>query len=135
MKRKYSFILACLLIALLASGCATSELEGTWVGHNVAAPESRCLFAVSGTSAEFKFIESQEWIKGTIKENQTTEPKQLVIEVTECSDLEYVGKKLRAIYKIDKQTLTLAGYEPGVDAVPSTFDRKPGIAVVVLTKQ
>ena len=53
----------------------------------------------------------------------------MIVAITDSSDSKYVGKTANAIYRIEKEKLTIAGNEPGIAAMPAGFDA-PGAAVV-----
>lgn len=62
-----------------------------------------------------------DWGKGTFTVREDTNPKQLLVTLSECGPKEYVGKTCSMIYKIEDGALTAAASEPGNPA-PLTFD-------------
>jgi len=126
---------------LLASGCATVQksdsnvLQGTWKGYEVGrATDGTCRLVISGNTLDYRGASANDWCKGTFTLREDTTPKQLVGVMSECDDPQYVGKTVHAIYRIDADTLTLAGSEPGSAEVPAGFDAS-GCRKLVLKKQ
>jgi hypothetical protein len=54
-----------------------------------------------------------------------THPKQAIILIEACAFPRYVNRLAKAIYKLEGKTLTIAGNEPGNEAVPTAFGRNP----------
>lgn len=126
---------------VLAAGCAaprpsdSTGLQGTWRGHELGAKaEGSFYLAVSGTHLEFRGADPDEWYKGIFSLRDNKEPKQLVAAILECSVPEYVGQTIYAIYRIEGNTLTLAGNEPGNPDAPAAFDA-PGARRFVFEAQ
>ncbi len=98
-------------------------LEGSWTGHDVTpGREGPASLLVSGHTLEFHGAEANDWLKGTFTLHEDTNPKQLTGIVTECPAQDYIGKKVYSIYKLEGDTLTVAGNEPGNTNFPSAFD-------------
>ena len=55
----------------------------------------------------------------------------------ECGFPKYVNQTAKAIYKLEGKSLTIAGNEPGKEAVPTAFERNPTsqTRAFVFTKQ
>ncbi len=77
---------------------------------------------VSGHTMKFHGWDLSDWLKGTITLREDTNPKQLVGTVTECPAQDYVGKEVHAIFKIEGDTLIVAGNEPGNTNIPLVFN-------------
>jgi len=129
------------LAALLGTaGCASlrhsdsTGLQGTWKGQEIGsnAGDSR-YFIFSGNRIEFQGANNDDWCRGTFTLRPETNPPQIVGTITECHDAQYIGKTARAIYRLDGDTLTVTGYEPGNPDVPSAFDA-PGARHFVLKR-
>jgi uncharacterized protein (TIGR03067 family) len=86
-------------------------------------PEHQCSFVISGTSFEFRDqTDTNVWYKGVFSLREDTTPRQYIALVKECPFPQYVGKTSMAIYRVEGDTLTIAGNEPGNPAVPAAFD-------------
>jgi len=130
---------------LLMLGCAkkapepaerVTELEGAWIGSPVSpvdSPQESWIFIVSKNRAIAALPTG--WLRGTFQLDTVASPKQIDIIIQQCYPQDYVGKTVLAIYKLDGNTLTLAGFEPGVTTRPTSFQKEEGIAIVVFTKQ
>jgi uncharacterized protein (TIGR03067 family) len=99
------------------------ELEGTWIGQEIDGPKGDCRMTVSGNRMKFQGARTNEWYSAVLTLNQTTSPKQVVIHIEECGFPQYLNKNTRAIYKLEKNTLTIGANEPGVDVTPTEFQR------------
>jgi uncharacterized protein (TIGR03067 family) len=121
--------LGLVLAAALAgtTGCSKTPkpdakvVQGTWKGQEANAPGSASL-VMTGTNLEFHGANPQEWYKGTFTLREDTNPKQMIVVITECPEPKYVGKTACAIYQIQDGVITFAGHEPGDTNVPATFD-------------
>jgi uncharacterized protein (TIGR03067 family) len=118
------------LVAMLiaASGCSPSHqpdsvtLQGTWKGQQADADAGDSPSIVfTGTNLEFR-ASTNEWYKATFTLHEDTNPRQLVVVITDCPFSQFVGKSANAIYRIENGTLTIAGNAPGNPAVPAAFD-------------
>jgi uncharacterized protein (TIGR03067 family) len=141
--------------ALFASGCSTpsqtnpttappesstpratvsTAFEGSWKGRD-ATPghEGTVSLTFSGQSLEFHGTGTDDWLKGTFTVREDTNPKQFVGTVTDCAAPENIGKKAYAIYKIEGDTLTIAGYPLGDSDFPPAFDAS-GCRLLVLKR-
>ena len=137
---KNTLMIALCGAAILAAGCSTlrksdsAALQGTWKGQEMGRPtEGPCWLMISGNALEFRGADTNEWYKGTFTLREDANPRQLVGAVTECPAPKYIGKTAYAIYRIEADTLTLTGNEPGNPEVPSSFDA-PGFRKFVLKK-
>ena len=117
------------LSGLVYCGCGSgskpnlTELEGTWVGQEIDGPKGECRMTVLGNHMKFQGARTNEWYSASLTLNQSTSPKQAVIQIEECGFPQYVNKNTRAIYKLEKNTLTIGANEPGVDVTPTEFQR------------
>jgi len=132
--------------ALLASGCSSpsssstppaspppespappqatpTALEGTWKGREITpGHEGQASLKITGQTIDFQGTDPNDWLKATFTVRDDTTPKQWAGVIKECSNSEYIGKRSYAIYRIEGDTLTIAGYEPGYAGFPSSFD-------------
>ncbi|MGD0208003.1 MAG: hypothetical protein ABSC89_10395 [Verrucomicrobiota bacterium] len=129
------------IVALLwASGCSTlhksdlAAIQGTWKGHEIGGnTEGSRYLIISGNTIEFQGANNDDWCKGTFTIREDTNPRQIVGTVTQCHMPQYVGKTACAIYRVEGDTLTVTGNEPGNPNVPSGFDA-PGARHFVLNQ-
>jgi uncharacterized protein (TIGR03067 family) len=129
------------IVALLgAAGCATlhqsesAALQGTWKGQEIGGnTEGSRYLIISGNMIEFQGANNDDWCRGTFTLREDTNPRQIVGTVTQCHSPRYIGKTARAIYRVEGDTLTVTGYDPGNPEVPSGFDA-PGARHFVLKR-
>ena len=126
----------CCGAAILAAGCSTlprsntAILQGAWQGRVIQGnPEAACHFLIAGNHFEFRDADTNVWYKGSFTLREDTAPKQFIATVSESSLPQYVGKTSLAIYRIEQDTLTITGNEPGNPAVPASFDAKDAVRV------
>ncbi len=120
--------LLCLTVLLGTSGCSSlhrsgaAALQGTWSGREIGfSPETPRTLVISGNHFEYRGANPNDWGKGTLTLRENTEPRQLLVVLTECGFPQYLGKTACLIYNIEAGTLTAAASEPGTPA-PSNFD-------------
>jgi uncharacterized protein (TIGR03067 family) len=127
MKKMCWFTTMVCLAALLISGCAVSDysrLQGDWTGYEVGGREGvESKITISGEQMDFQGRNSKDWYKAAFSLDEKTEPKQMNVVIQDCEFTKYLGTKARAIYKIEGETLTIAGNEPGKDERPVRFAR------------
>lgn len=130
--RKHFTLAAVVVVGILLScGCAStpkrdlSELQGTWVGEEIGGEKGECRVTIEGDSLKFQGARSQEWYAGKLTLNPKAHPKQAMIVIEACAFPKYVNQTTKAIYKLEGKSLTLAGHEPGNEAVPTAFERNP----------
>lgn len=111
-------------------------MQGTWKGRSVNdSPEHQVIFVISGKNFDFRDeTETNNWYKGTFTLSEDTSPRQFTATITECPFPQYVGKTSKAIYKIEKGTLTITANEPGKEGVPEDFDAE-GASSIEVTKK
>lgn len=137
-----SMLVVLFVVAVLASGCncmrgtPVSDLErlqGTWVGSEVGwGGEVSVVFA--DDTIHFTGAHPQEWYKGTGVLNEDATPKEADFTISECPAPQYVGKVAKAIYKIEGETLTMVGSEPGTEPRPTSFEAFGGTRVFEFTR-
>jgi uncharacterized protein (TIGR03067 family) len=90
---------------------------------------------ISGNLFEFRDETNPNvWYKGTFSLRQDTKPRQFLALVTACASPQYVGKTAMAIYRLEGDTLTISGNEPGNPQAPVGFDA-PGAACLELKRK
>jgi RNA polymerase sigma factor (sigma-70 family) len=124
--------MAAFVVRAVPHGSDLTAIQGTWTGHEKGRPGASSM-VLQGTNLDFHGANPNEWYKGTFSLKETTNPKQLVATITDCPAPEYVGKVSYSLYKLDGNTLTVSGNEPGNPAMPTSFD-EPGSRTFVFTK-
>ena len=84
---------------------------------------------------DFKAPSSGVWYKGTFTLNETPTPRQADFKIVDCSIEQYKGTTAMGIYKVDKDTLSFASYEPGTETRPASLEPTEGVQIFNLTKQ
>jgi uncharacterized protein (TIGR03067 family) len=128
-------------ILLGAAGCCSphqsgaAALQGSWSGREIGAnPETPRRLVISGTQFDYRGAAPDDWGKGPFTLREDTQPRQLVVTLTECGAAQYIGTTCCLIYKIEDGILTLAGNEPGDPAAPLSFE-SPGARHMVFKKE
>lgn len=113
-----------------------TAIQGTWKGRSKRDnPEHQVTFAVSGKHFDFHDeTETNNWYKGTFTLKEDASPRQFIATITECPFPQYIGKTSKAIYKIDKDTLTITANEPGKEVIPKDFDDAEAACIEVTKK-
>lgn len=123
---------AALVVKATPRGSDLTEMEGTWTGHEIGAQGASSM-VLQGTNLTFHGANPAEWYKATFTLNETTNPKLCVVTITDCPVPQYVGKVSYSVYKLEGNTLTISGPEPGSSTIPTRFDA-PGSRTFVFTK-
>jgi uncharacterized protein (TIGR03067 family) len=145
--KHYSGIVLCLAAIMVVSvgGCESKsedpgevsdidKLQGTWVGTETGDNGGQWTFVISGTAIDVQGPEPEAY-SGTLKLNAEVEPKQADFVIEKCEIEQYVGTTALSIYKIEGDTFTMAGNEPGSTVRPVLFEGGGGTRLFVLTKQ
>ena len=129
MKNLCFLAIVLLSAVLIIHGCGGSEdsaksdhelMQGTWVG-TAAGMDTEFIMTISGNNFDMKTADSTIWYKGTFVPNDKVTPKQADFKISECGFEQYVGAIAKGIYKIENDTFTFAGNEPGVETRPADF--------------
>jgi len=143
MKNLCFLVIVLLSLGLIIHGCGDSEnsaktdqylMQGTWMGP-LAGMDMEFKMTISGNDFNMESTDSGVWYKGTFVLNEKVTPKQADFKINECNIEEYVGTIAKGIYKIENNTLTIAGNEPGSDIRPADFVVDDMTQVFTLTKQ
>jgi uncharacterized protein (TIGR03067 family) len=128
-------------VLLLSLGCSglhkssVGPLQGRWTGREPGVtPEAPRQLLISANHIEYRGAITNDWGSGTFTVRDDTQPKQILITLTECGIRQYIGKTCCMIYEIQDGTLTAAASEPGKPEAPSTFDA-PHARRMVFTKE
>lgn len=115
--------------ALFASGCSTlhksdsAVLQGNWSGREIGfTPATPRTIVISGTQFDYHGAYGDDWGKGSFTLREDTQPKQILVTLSQSGMPQYNGKLCYMIYKIEDGTLTIAANEPGKPEAPSKFD-------------
>jgi uncharacterized protein (TIGR03067 family) len=117
-----------------SQGGGDPALVGTWVGTEASSSSTVWTFTITSTNAEVKMATVAAY-KGTYTADASSSPKRITITITDSGTSTYVGKTTNCIYKIEGNTLTFAGNEPGNPARPADFTPGGDAAVFTLNKQ
>lgn len=109
-------------------------LQGDWVGVEPAGPQGRSRMTITATNLDFRGADPREWYKATITLREDQQPKQMTVLITACPAPPFVGKKGLSIYKIEGNTLTIAGNAPGDPKWPGSFEY-PHARKLIFTKK
>ena len=94
MKTTSKMLSLCLVLAAAlagTTGCSKTPkpdakvVQGTWKGQEPNATASSSL-VMTGTNLEFHGANPQEWYKGSYTLRDDTNPKQMIVVITECAD-------------------------------------------------
>ena len=145
--KHYSEIAICLAVIMVVSlgGCKSEpeppvevsdmdKLQGTWVGTESGNSEGQWTLIISEAKVDVNGPGPEDY-SGTMKLNTEVEPKQADFLIEDCAVQQYVGTTSLAIYKIEGDTFTMAGNEPGSTDRPAQFEGGGGTRLFVLTKQ
>jgi len=127
MRKNFAFAAVVVVGILLSCGCAStpkrdlSRWQGTWVGKEIDGETGECRMTIAGDTIKFQGARPQEWYVGTLTLNPKANPKQAMILVEACAFPKYVNQTVKAIYKLEGKSLTLAHNQPGNEAVPGVF--------------
>jgi uncharacterized protein (TIGR03067 family) len=142
-----TLLMALMLMTMaLVSGCVTAPppdltaIQGTWKGQEVRNGQAvGSWLTFVGRELEFRPVDGRNWFKGTFSLRQNTDPKQLVIVITESSEVRNDGKTALALYELkqaseEQGTLVISLNEPGNPQAPEGFrDRRA--RQIVFTRQ
>jgi uncharacterized protein (TIGR03067 family) len=111
------------------------QLQGAWEGVEKGREDlGKCTLTITDKGIHFQGANPQEWYKGTFTLPAGTDPQQLIGTIAECGHPDFVGKNAISIYKIDGDTLTIAGKHPGSPDAPKTLDGEEGTRTFILKK-
>ena len=119
----------------LAADDPLAPLQGNWEGvEKGKEDDGLCKLTITGNKADFQGAKAMEWYKATLQVNARTEPKQLDGTINDCPSSEMIGKVSKGIYKLEGDTLTMAGRRPGNPEGPKSFDGGEDGRVFVLKR-
>ena len=102
-------------------------LQGTWEGVAVGDPSKKQItITITGNSLHF-YRDANFWFETTITLPAGTNPQQLHATIKDSSPpKDAVGQVVRAIFKIEDGTLTLATGGDGDEGTPKSFEATEG---------
>jgi len=124
-----SMLMPCALIRAQAA-CTTNQpttaqtqpLQGTWKGVLVGQESvGKVTITITGNSLRFQGSSTNEWYETTFTLPTETNPQQLRATITGCQRTNDIGTVVRAIFKIEDGTLTLAGIQDRDQEPPKSF--------------
>jgi RNA polymerase sigma factor (sigma-70 family) len=125
---------AALVIKAISHNSDMATLQGTWTGSEIGAGDGLATVVVRGSTLEFRGANPAEWYKATFSLRHNTSPKQAVLVIIDNPEPDYMGKIAHAIYKLEGDTFTVVGNEPGDPSLPSSFDNSTGRKFVLKKK-
>jgi uncharacterized protein (TIGR03067 family) len=116
-----------------AAPAATTELEGSWSGYLVDAPDVSVGLRIQRNGIIYTFG-GQELYQATFTLDKSQTPNHLDAVITSSRNTQYVGKSSVGIYQLIQDTLLIAGNEPGNSLRPTSFTPSGKIAVMRVTR-
>lgn len=108
------------------------RMQGTWQGTEAGGNENWTL-TIDGNALTLDGPGAADYA-GTLTLDETTDPKSAVMTIETCSYEGYVGTTANSIYRLEGDTLTLAGTEPGSGTRPAAFVSDGATRVFTLKK-
>lgn len=108
-----------IIFLLMAAAVLAADLSGAWTGsENSGVP---CTFVFGTVDWSLTLGDGSEWYDGSYTFNDNVTPKQLDLYVTDSFNETFIAKTALYIYKIEGDTLTLTGSDPGTAYRPGRF--------------
>lgn len=140
-KRWFSLAVLALLIPVGLTGAqaagATNQptaaelkpLQGRWEGVLLGQESAgKVSLTITTNSLRFQGRDKDDWYVATFTMDTETNPKQLHTTITAAHQTNHIGSVVRAIFKIEDETLYLAGIQEKDQEPPKTFsDPKPAV--------
>lgn len=130
-----SILMPCGLFCTQAAGPADQPtaaelqpLQGTWEGFMAGSEaDGKITIKITGDSLRFQ-RDTDFWFETTFTLPAGTYPQQLHATIKDCAEpCDDIGKVVFAIFKIEDETLTLAGIQASGAEPPKTFGEIPGL--------
>jgi uncharacterized protein (TIGR03067 family) len=96
-------------------------LQGTWEGVMVGAAHQKITITITGNSLHFH-RDTNFWFETTITLPAGKDPKQLHATIKDSAGKDSIGKVVRAFFKIEDGTLTLATIGDDAEETPKGFE-------------
>jgi uncharacterized protein (TIGR03067 family) len=100
----------------------TQPLQGTWEGDQAGQKSAgKYTITITGNALRFQGSSTNDWYETTFTLPGGTNPQQLHATIKDCPQPDNIGKVVLAIFKIEEETLTLAGIQASATDPPKTF--------------
>ena len=122
-------LVPCVLVCAQAAGTTNQptaaelqSLQGTWAGVLLGQESAgKITITITCHSLHFQGRETNNWYAATFTLPAGTNPQQLRATITGCHQTNDIGAVVRAIFKIEDGTLTLAGIQDRDQEPPESF--------------
>jgi uncharacterized protein (TIGR03067 family) len=111
----------------------TTVLEGTWTGLETGGNGKAIKWVVSNSNMS-EYENDTLTYKGTFIIDESVNPKQIDVTITDCSYTSYIGKVALGIFKVESNSLTFCANEPGNSSRPSSFTKSGNSRLFVFSK-
>lgn len=110
------------------------RIQGTWKGTELGGRSDEWILVITGDKIQVDGPGPEDYA-GTITIDESTTPKSGTLKIETCAFDAYIGKVAQNIYKLEGDTLTWAGTEPGSGMMPTSFEGGNGTRVFEVKKQ
>ena len=100
------------------------RLQGAWEGVQAGqASGEKITITITGHSLRYQGLDTNDWYEVTFTLPAKTDPEELRATITGCQQTNYIGAVVRAIFKIEGGTLTVAGIQDRDQEPPKSFSQ------------
>ena len=134
MKSVTVFVSILALAVMFTANSLAADLNGTWKGSQVGGDPGDWTFVFADSLLTVNGPNPGEYFKLKVTFLEDDKHKKVKAKFVDASDPSVTGLSTTAIYKLEKEILTIAAGEPGYGTVPKSFDATWGVYVFKLTK-